>query len=110
MYGAMPESSHDIRTEISRSVRQIEPDAEVILFGSRARGSARPDSDWDVLILLDGKVALFREQLLFSLLSDIELATEEIFSVLIYEENYWQRVLKNSPLYQNVDREGVALR
>jgi predicted nucleotidyltransferase len=25
----------------------------VILFGSRARGDARPDSDWDVLILLD---------------------------------------------------------
>lgn len=52
----MPASSHDIRTQISRAVRQIEPDAEVILFGSRARDSAHPDSDWDVLILLEGKV------------------------------------------------------
>lgn len=27
--------------------------AEVILFGSRARGDAHDDSDWNVLILLD---------------------------------------------------------
>jgi predicted nucleotidyltransferase len=25
----------------------------VILFGSQARGDARPDSDWDVLIVID---------------------------------------------------------
>jgi predicted nucleotidyltransferase len=25
----------------------------VLLFGSRARGSHRPDSDWDLLVLLD---------------------------------------------------------
>ena len=29
------------------------PDAEIILFGSRARGTARPDSDWDVLVIVD---------------------------------------------------------
>lgn len=26
---------------------------EAYLFGSRARGDARPDSDWDILVLLD---------------------------------------------------------
>lgn len=31
--------------------------AEVILFGSRARGDARVDSDWDILILIDGERA-----------------------------------------------------
>ncbi|MGY0800149.1 nucleotidyltransferase domain-containing protein [Lysobacter sp. A286] len=26
----------------------------IILFGSRAKGSARPDSDWDICCLVDG--------------------------------------------------------
>lgn len=32
------------------SIRQLIPAAEVRLFGSRARGQARPDSDVDLLI------------------------------------------------------------
>jgi len=29
---------------------------QVLLFGSRARGEARPDSDWDFLIIVDRKL------------------------------------------------------
>ena len=32
---------------IGDSVHTVDPTAEVILFGSRARGDARKDSDWD---------------------------------------------------------------
>ncbi|HHW11119.1 MAG TPA: nucleotidyltransferase domain-containing protein [Firmicutes bacterium] len=34
----------------------MEPDADILLFGSRARGDATADSDWDFLILVNGKV------------------------------------------------------
>ena len=36
-------------TQVKQLIHQIEPEAEIILFGSRARGDAAPDSDWDFL-------------------------------------------------------------
>jgi uncharacterized protein len=36
--------------EMAAEIREEIPDAEVRLFGSRARGEARPDSDIDLLI------------------------------------------------------------
>jgi len=34
---------------IRDTIRATEPTAQIILYGSRARGDAREDSDWDVL-------------------------------------------------------------
>ena len=37
------------------------PGAEVILYGSRARGDARTDSYYDVLVLVEGNIDWSRE-------------------------------------------------
>lgn len=37
--------------EASRRLAAAAPDAKVILFGSRARGEGRPDSDLDLLVI-----------------------------------------------------------
>jgi len=46
-----------MNTQIFEQIRQLKreimPDEKLILFGSQARGDARPDSDWDLLILLN---------------------------------------------------------
>ena len=38
---------------IRDTIRALEPTAQIILYGSRARGDAREDSDWDVLAIVD---------------------------------------------------------
>lgn len=37
---------------VAGAVRALVPGAELYLYGSRARGDARPDSDWDFMVVV----------------------------------------------------------
>ena len=41
----------EILEKIKQAVKDVEPQAEVVLFGSRARRDEQAHSDWDILIL-----------------------------------------------------------
>lgn len=40
--------------QIKQVVHEVEPDAEIILYGCRSREDSSFDSNWDFLILVDG--------------------------------------------------------
>ncbi|HHE36983.1 MAG TPA: nucleotidyltransferase domain-containing protein [Candidatus Cloacimonetes bacterium] len=101
-----------IRTQnIIKLIRQyinaVDPKAEVILYGSRARGDERTDSDWDISVLTDYPVDLNTERIFRDKLYDLELETEEPFSLFIYSKKNWQSKQRITPFYQNVIQEGV---
>jgi len=48
-------NEREIIKKIKKTIRSKAPSAKVILYGYRARGDNRPDSDIDILILLDKK-------------------------------------------------------
>jgi predicted nucleotidyltransferase len=96
--------------KISQSIKKKEPTAQVFLFGSRARGDYKKNSDWDILILVDTPfVTNYIEDELRDPLYDIELETGEIISTFIYSKKYWNEVLKYSPLFENIEIEGKLL-
>ena len=99
-----------IISRIKESIQNKDPKAEAFLFGSRARGEERPDSDWDIIILVESdKVTNEIEDKFRDELYDIELDTGQIISTFIYPKNQWYASLKFSPLYRNVELDGIRL-
>jgi predicted nucleotidyltransferase len=100
-----------IRNEIRQLISKIEPDSEVYLFGSRARGTHKRNSDWDLLILVDGKVDWPRKENLNNELFEFELENSLDLNTIIRNKLYWQkdRLIKQTPFYINVQKERVVL-
>lgn len=93
-----------------RLVVQVDPGAEMILYGSRARGEAVAESDYDLLILIDGPASLEHEDLFRRQLYPLELETGAVLTVLLTSRRDWQSPLYTAmPFYQNIRREGISL-
>jgi len=90
---------------VKNSVQQFDANAEVILFGSRARGDFHEFSDWDFLILLSQKVTRDLRDAIWEKLYDIELESNNVISALIHNKQDWED-RKVTLLYQLIEKEG----
>lgn len=99
-----------IRKQIKKIILNIDHSATAILYGSRAKGNAGPDSDWDILILVNKpKVSLKDEQAFRHNLYELELKTGQPISTFVYSLQDWNDKLSITPLYQNIQREGLVI-
>ena len=103
------ETTPDILKKVKAYIQAIEPQAEIILFGSRARGEGRPDSDWDILILTPGEANLQMEQLFRHKLFELELEYGQAISTFLFSKSDWNTRHRITPLYQSVEKEGIVL-
>lgn len=96
---------------IKQSITSVRPDARIILFGSQARNTAKSDSDWDFLILLNTKkITSDIEKAVRHPLYRIEWETGQIISTLIKPQQQWEsNTYKQTELYKNIYNEGVEI-
>jgi len=96
--------------ELGQRILERFPDAEIILYGSKARGDDGKFSDIDVLVLLDREVNNSLEEKIFSTAFQIELECDVIFGIIVYPKKFWNSKLgKAMPLHWNVDKEGISV-
>ena len=98
----------ELINRVKKSVRSVDPQARVILFGSRARGNYDEKSDWDFLILVSEKADENIKQLIRSKLIETELEAEQVVSTVIYSKDQWPKY-KITPLYKNISRDGLEI-
>ena len=82
----------------------------VYLFGSRARGTERPDSDYDLLLVVREDFSLAEKDSLYDQVIDILLETGRLISLKIFKQKEFQRLRDlNTPFLSRVLKEGVKV-
>jgi predicted nucleotidyltransferase len=83
--------------------------ASLWLYGSRARGDARPDSDYDLLILLDKDILQERDTDVIYDMAELGWGISAEINAHAYPRNKWN-TWTYLPFYKNVEREKIVLR
>ena len=95
---------------IKTSIKKKDPGADIYLYGSRARGDDRKDSDWDILVITPKEKITFEyESDIRDPIFDLELESGQIISLLVYSKSDWQNRQSISPLFKNVSKEGIRI-
>lgn len=102
--------SEELLKQVKAAVHEVEPDANIILYGSRSRGDSVTDSDWDFLILVDGPVSDERTDRIRHQLYEIEWESEAVLSSIVRSRDEWETAkYRSMPFHQRVEREGKRL-
>lgn len=79
----------------------------IYLFGSRARQTYRPDSDYDLLVVTEDKTI---KDKLYDLVVDIFCKTEADISLKIFKKDDFEKLkFLSTPFIENVLKEGKRI-
>lgn len=105
----MNKQKTELLSRIKSIVQKLDSTADVILYGSRARGEEHPESDWDILILVDSKADLDYEMVFRHKLYELELESGQSLSVTLHNRSEWRSKHWVTPLYKNISQEGIRI-
>ena len=102
--------SREVLDKIVQRAKEVLPaDARLVLFGSRARGDARPDSDWDLLIVLNKDQRSIDDIAEYGCpFMELGYDLDEEINPLVYTITDWKR--NHFTLFHHfVEEEGIEL-
>lgn len=103
-------NEQEVLALLKKTAREKMPENTVVkLFGSRARGDAQFDSDWDILVLLDKENPTFEDKdNVFSAFYDVGFLTDQFINTVIYTKKKWQQG-HFTPFYHSVEEDAIIL-
>lgn len=106
----MTNKNRKVLNQIKSVARETVPKGSLVfLFGSRARGEAKKDSDWDILIVLQKKHLNQSDYDNVSYpLVELGWKLNEKINPIMYTEEEWA-ANNITTFYDNVIRDGISL-
>ena len=102
----MIDNDPKLKDIVQRIVETVHP-TRIYLFGSRAHGNAREDSDYDLLLIHDGKLTKRQlELIIYRIFNQYQFAAD--LFILTTEEYNWQKDIATT-LAREVHERGVAI-
>jgi uncharacterized protein len=96
--------------KVKEIVYRYDKEAEIILFGSRARGDWHEESDWDFLVLseLDERTEV-KEKIREDILSEIEYKIFEVVFTLFHNKKVWEEDYAVTDIYDSIAEDGINI-
>jgi predicted nucleotidyltransferase len=96
--------------KVKEIVCRYDKGAELILFGSRARGDWHEESDWDFLVLTDRKdTEWLSDAVRKNIFNSIELVSFDTVFILVKNRKEWEEEYEVTTLYQSINEEGLSV-
>lgn len=98
-------------TDFAKNIyRQFDDQVKsILLFGSRARGEAQPDSDMDLLVVLSDTTPDIVRAIRY-LAVDVWLKHGIFLSTRVWSFDHWRKMEKlETSLYRNICEDGIRL-
>ena len=97
-----------ILNEFSSRIRKHFPKARIWSFGSRARGDATWDSDFDICIVLD-RVDEDTNLFVRDIAWEVGFENERVITTVVLDSEQFEKgPMSESTLVQNILQEGIA--
>ena len=106
-YQTLADRDRRIAREFRQRLAEITPIRDLVVFGSRARGDAAPDSDMDVFIELEEATPELREHI-SEIAWEVGFERDRVITTIVATRDDLEHgALGASPLVLNIEREGV---
>jgi predicted nucleotidyltransferase len=90
------------------AMQTLPPRSTLLLYGSRARGDAHPESDWDLLILLDKQSLEAADYGVAYPFRELGWKIGEALNPSLYTKKQWDS-WSYLPYYKNVERDKIVI-
>lgn len=106
-YETLGDQDRRIARELRQRLAEVTPIRDLVVFGSRARGDATPDSDMDVFVELEEITPELRERI-SEIAWEVGFERDRVITTIVATRDDLEHgAMGANPLMLNIEREGV---